>query len=416
MRLISKTLIFLLSTLVLLSSTTYSIYQGPQNPIKSATFVSESFEVGPGSIVNKAFLDIQFPRGHVGVKSFDAELVDEEGNSVPLYDTYLHHFFAIKYFVKANMSKDGHDPFEGFIFKRNEGMCNSYILPHYWGLGTESRGTTSKIPDPFAVEHGNPAYIPPGYQEKWLLNIMGIDTRGAKDKKGCTECRCDRFNLPKDFYNVTMGIDGKPLSTNYKGGIFCCHDGLQCKLKKGAKAPSRKLSLRYKITWVEWDEHQIPLKFYILDSTDRVRKNGTSTIHDCQAEYTIMTNGGSDYHVQKANIPMEKGGYLIYGTAHMHAGAVNATLYGQDGRTLCTSTPKYGTGKEPGNEEGYNVGMSVCYPKPGSVKINDGETLTVESRYESGFLTGVMGQMYIYVAEKLPQEKITPQNNSPLLM
>jgi len=49
-----------------------------------------------------------------------------------------------------------------------------------------------------------------------------------------------------------------------------------------------------------------------------------------QAEYTIQPNGtGDSPHVQKANIPMEKGGYLIYGTAHMHSGVVNATLYGQ---------------------------------------------------------------------------------------
>ncbi|KAJ1382402.1 Stress up-regulated Nod 19 [Sesbania bispinosa] len=132
------------------------------------------------------------------------------------------------------------------------------------------------------------------------------------------------------------------------------------------------------------------------------------------AEYTIMTNSSGDYHVQKANIPMEKGGYLIYGTGHMHAGAVNVTLYGQDGRALCTSTPKYGTGKEPGNEKGYSVGMSVCYPKPGSIKINNGETLTVESRYKNGFFTGVMGHMYIYLVDRLPKERITPQNNPTL--
>ena len=49
-----------------------------------------------------------------------------------------------------------------------------------------------------------------------------------------------------------------------------------------------------------------------------------------QAEYTIQPNGfGDSPHVQKANIPMEKRGYPIYGTAHMHSGVVNATLYGQ---------------------------------------------------------------------------------------
>lgn len=49
-----------------------------------------------------------------------------------------------------------------------------------------------------------------------------------------------------------------------------------------------------------------------------------------QTEYFIPGNNSSDpIHVQKASIPMEKGGYLIYGTAHMHTGAINATLYGQ---------------------------------------------------------------------------------------
>jgi len=48
------------------------------------------------------------------------------------------------------------------------------------------------------------------------------------------------------------------------------------------------------------------------------------------AEYTIPRNHESDSpHVKKTNIPMTKGGYLIYGTAHMHIGVVNVTLYGQ---------------------------------------------------------------------------------------
>ncbi|QCE04466.1 Stress up-regulated Nod 19 [Vigna unguiculata] len=101
---------------------------------------------------------------------------------------------------------------------------------------------------------------------------------------------------------------------------------------------------------------------------------------------------------------MTKGGYLIYGTAHMHTGVVNITLYGQDGRVLCTSNLKYGTGKEAGNEKGYLVGMSVCYPKPGSIKIEDGEILTLESVYENKFRTGAMGHFYIYLAEQIPNK------------
>ncbi|CAL5201513.1 unnamed protein product [Lathyrus oleraceus] len=410
MRFICQREISLSLVLVFLSTSSCAIYSGDEfenKNIKSATFVSEMFEIGPGKVAAKTFFDVEFPKGHVGVKSFDAELVDEEGNSVPLYEAYLHHWFAIKYHAKDwNMLKIiPKNPLEGAIYIRNEGTCNSYILPAYWGLGGESRGTKSNIPNPYAVEQGNPSYVPIGYEEKWLLNLMVIDTRGTKHRKHCTECRCNRFNLPKNFYNVTLGIDGKPLSSNYKGGIFCCQDNLQCKLKKDFEAPTRKLALRYKITWVEWNQQQIPVRFYILDSTDRVRTNGSQIIHDCQSEFTIPSNNGKKHslpHIEKANIPIERGGYLIYGTSHMHTGVINATLYGQDGRTLYTSKPTYGDGKEPGNEKGYVVGMSGSYPKPGSIKIKDGEIVTVETRYKSGFLTGAMGHMYIYLADRLP--------------
>ncbi|XP_057451718.1 uncharacterized protein LOC130743482 [Lotus japonicus] len=401
---ISKSMTSLLLMLVLLSSTAYSAHSGSENPIKSATFLSEKFEIGPGRVVEKELIDIEIPRGHIGVKSFDAELVDEEGNPVPLYEAYLHHWVTNKYLAKKNISRNSMNPLEGAIYVRNAGTCTGFILPYHWGHGAESRGTPSKLLDPFAVELGNPASTPSEYEEKWLFNIMVIDTRGAINKESCTQCTCESYDLPKDFYNTTRDFHGKLVTPAYKGGIFCCKDGFQCKLKKGFQAPTRKFSLRYNITWVDWNEFQVPVKFYVLDVTDRVTRNGSQTIHACQIDYSIpATNDGSKYHVAKADIPIEKGGYLIYCTSHMHAGVVNATLYGQDGRTLCTSTPKYGTGMEPGNEKGFNVGMSVTYPEPGSIEIKDGETLTLESRYESGFRTGVMGQMYMYLAEKLSQ-------------
>ncbi|KAL2321823.1 hypothetical protein Fmac_026202 [Flemingia macrophylla] len=108
----------------------------------------------------------------------------------------------------------------------------------------------------------------------------------------------------------------------------------------------------------------------VVDVMHTVERNEVTN----EAEYTIPRIGDSDSpHVKKANIPIEKGGYLIYGTSHMHTGVVNTTLYGQDGRVLCTSTPKYGTRKEAGNEKGYVVGMSGCYPKPAYSANGDSE-------------------------------------------
>ena len=77
----------------------------------------------------------------------------------------------------------------------------------------------------------------------------------------------------------------------------------------------------------------------------------------------------------------------------------------QDGRVICSSIPSYGQGSEAGNEAGYIVGMSTCYPDPGSMKIRDGETLVLESNYSASQKhTGVMGLFYILVAEQVPSQ------------
>ena len=303
MKTLSKVAINLLSIIMLLPSITHSIIveSNENNYIKSATFLSEQFEVEPGKITMKTLLDIDFPKGHIGVKSFDAEVADEDGKSVPLYETYLHHWFVVKYIENITMSnyiKQSHDVRNGIEFERNDGICQSFVLPHYWSLRGESRGTSSNLPDPFAIELGNPTKIKHGFKEKWLFSLMVIDTRGIQNRKGCSECRCKLLNLPKNFYNVTMGIHSQLLSKNYKGGMFCCQDKLQCKLRNDFHGPTRKLSLRYKIRWVDWDEHQVPLKFYILDSTDRVRSNGSTTIHDCQVDYLFNINFNINYTLQ----------------------------------------------------------------------------------------------------------------------
>ncbi|XP_060168628.1 uncharacterized protein LOC132599315 isoform X3 [Lycium barbarum] len=109
-------------------------------------------------------------------------------------------------------------------------------------------------------------------------------------------------------------------------------------------------------------------------------------------------------HTKKVSVTLPNGGDVIYGVAHQHAGGAGSTLLGEDGRVICSSLPIYGKGKEPGNEAGYIVGMSTCYPRPGSVKISKGETLTLLSNYSSDQRhTGVMGLFYILVAEPLPK-------------
>lgn len=64
------------------------------------------------------------------------------------------------------------------------------------------------------------------------------------------------------------------------------------------------------------------------------------------------------------------------------------------------SKPIYGKENDAGDEAGSVVGMSACYPKPGSMKIAKGEVLTLESNYSNEKShTGVMGIFHFYVAE-----------------
>ncbi|KAJ4785763.1 stress up-regulated Nod 19 protein [Rhynchospora pubera] len=199
-----------------------------------------------------------------------------------------------------------------------------------------------------------------------------------------------------NLYNVTVDEDGDEIQANYTGGLNCCYDETQCKLREG-------FELRPRI---------VPVKVYILDITD----TGTGS-DSCNVEYEVKEctseerGKGDCIDIQTTRLVVPRGGDLIYGVAHQHSGGVGSSLYGQDGRLLCKSLPSYGHGKEAGNEANYIVGMSTCYPKPGSVKIADGETLTLISNYSSNQMhTGVMGLFYILVAE---QEEVRPLPGPP---
>ncbi|KAL1329321.1 hypothetical protein AAHE18_12G032500 [Arachis hypogaea] len=410
MKFICEVVILSFSIIVIQSSITFSRELEGPNHIKTTTFYTKTFVLEPGKVSRKTFFDVEFPRGHIGIKNLQAELVDEHGNSIPLYEAYLHHYFVLRYFENITMSQHANEnqPNYGKYFKRNDGACQTFVNSISWGLGVDARRTSTELPDPFRVEVGtHPEDVPKEYdEEKWLINILVIDTRGAEDKKGCSQCRCDLLNVKSEDLRNTTGVDGTPLSSDYKGGIFCCEKKSQCKLQQGYnEKQKRKVAIKYTISWVEWDQQQVPLKFYILDVTDQVTYNGSEPIHHCAVEYSInpeKTDEGH-YHIKKTNIPMKKGGSLIYITAHVHSGIVNATLYGEDGRRLCEIKPIYGTGKEAGNEEGYAVGASGCYPKPDSMKIKDGENLTAEFIHENKYTTGLMGHFYVYLAEDLPK-------------
>lgn len=81
--------------------------------------MSPKIELSPGSVSNKLYFDVDFPRGHISLKSFNAELVDDAGNSIPLSQTYLHHWIFLRYHQPKNVT---HNSQSGITFVRNSGF------------------------------------------------------------------------------------------------------------------------------------------------------------------------------------------------------------------------------------------------------------------------------------------------------
>ncbi|CAN6578695.1 unnamed protein product [Malus baccata var. baccata] len=247
---------------------------------RTSVFVSPKFVLGPGSVADKYYYDIDFPKGHIAIKSFTAEVIDEEGNPIPLHETYLHHWVVEGYYGRVgSVEPEGTRVEElqrsDFILVRNSGVCQR-TLGQYFGLGSETRKTDTHVPDPFGIEIGNPAVIPAGYEERWMLNVHAIDTRGAENRLGCTECRCD-------LYNVSTDSRGQPLRPGYVGGLFCCYDGVQCRVKQGFNGVKRNLYLRYTVKWVDWSDSIVPVKIYIFDVTDKMNHStGHAIEHECR--------------------------------------------------------------------------------------------------------------------------------------
>ncbi|KAL1554040.1 hypothetical protein AAHA92_14640 [Salvia divinorum] len=241
------------------------------NVVKIEVFRSPEIVMEPGLVSSKDYFNIDFPRGNIGLKGFNAELVDERGNPVPLHEIYLHHWVLNRYFARKNTSVDGYDDLS---IVRNSGICGNGLL-QYFGVGAETRRTSTHIPHPYAIQVGDLATIPPGYEEGWVLNVHAIDTRGADDKMGCTECRCDLYGFSKAG-----------------GGLRCCPDDSRCRLKQGFRGKTKTIYLRYTVKYVEWDSSSIiPVDIYILDVTDVWTKvdqsKGIRPAHHCKVEYGV---------------------------------------------------------------------------------------------------------------------------------
>lgn len=162
----------------------------------------------------------------------------------------------------------------------------------------------------------------------------------------------------------------------------------------------RVCNVQYVWSFAPWDDCVEPLI--------NVRLDVTEIGFGEQLEYNIPpceTNDPTDEECVDTHISYQKaplGGDLISAVGHIHATSISATIWGEDGRLLCHSTPIYGTGDVVGNEKGYVVGIAACWPPAGtpSSKVTKGEMLKFQVKYSkvNGPHTGMMGLINLKIA------------------
>eukprot|EP00270_Netrium_digitus_P010861 TRINITY_DN3391_c0_g1_i2.p1 TRINITY_DN3391_c0_g1~~TRINITY_DN3391_c0_g1_i2.p1 ORF type:complete len:422 (+),score=50.95 TRINITY_DN3391_c0_g1_i2:33-1298(+) len=380
------------------------------------SFLTPAIELSPGG-VNDDYHVMLLPAGHIGITGYAADIVDENGNSVPLTEVYLHHFAAVLYHVDKeydpSQAREADRFWEEKQFKMmgNSGLCTSLFFTY--GFGAESRRTPSKLPEPYAVEVGNVNKVPEGKREVWLLQVHIIDLRGTETPKGCLECHCD-------LYNTTADEWGNKLADGYAGGFRCCYTGRTCKLKPGFSGEKRKYYMRYNVTYAEWNECSKPADMFLLDTTSDI------TGINCEVEYDIPACDPNAplkecTHTLENRFRFPYSGHIIYGVGHQHYGGMGITLLNENDEAICDSIPTYGRGEGAGNEAGYVVGMGGCSAKPDDLenpvaKLTENQTLKLRSVYNR--LGGHIGVMSLFIlgVDKHPEQSLPAHCNAQGLL
>eukprot|EP00759_Apiculatamorpha_spiralis_P041017 PhF_6_TR39697/c2_g1_i3/m.59014 len=188
----------------------------------SQTFKSNAMPTFPGLVRNTDPQQtiLPFPAGPIAITGFHAELVDASGTSIPLDQSYLHHWV-----VYNNIG--------------NAGPCQT--LTYIFGVGAESRRTSVSYPAGYG-------YIAQG-TEVWMANIHAIDTRApVLGVHTCIECMCQ---YPW-----------------FGGRIDCCPDNSTCPTYADPHTfPLLQTYLQYTVTYIPkpTSGSVIPLSLFVFD-------------------------------------------------------------------------------------------------------------------------------------------------------
>jgi len=313
------------------------------------SYLSAPYSLQAGEVV---FTDpertiLRFPTTPAMIQSFRAEIVDDDGTSVPLFETYNHHWIVMKNGGENNL-----------------GPCHD-SLPYVFGVGEECRNTFVQYP-------GNYRLFTDG-TETWTANIHMMRTVNVPYVKQCIECHCGNVTDP------------------YAGGNFhCCPDGSFCPTDDKPKPPPKNYYLKYTIYYDDSDPKFLPVNVLVFDSSY------------CQVEYNVppCTNPQDGCVVSRSQrVKLAWDVDIIYTVGHIHPGSINITLSASSMSTpICVSFPRYGNGTTAGNENGYVVALNPCvFETP--LHLKKGTIVTATGYYNSStWHDAVMSLFYVAIA------------------
>jgi len=288
------------------------------------------------------------------------------------------------------------------------------------GAGAEMRNVNNSAPEGYAYFISSP--------EQWTPLFHFINTKNPEgdnvEVSELLECPC----TPQRDINVENGtVDGwvpfPPFGTcnaefeedenpscelsTYQGGWRCCEEGVF--LIDTDKTDTENLPVdtvfgTFSITYIDGvDAEDTGLKALdgsaAGDLTGSLMTNGNiefdvpqcapgTAPEDCVFEMsTVQRVGGS------INATDDELLEIPYMVAHLHYGGIDFSTYDNStGELLCTSKAIYGNGTEPGNENGYLVGMTPCYFEGDDVPVmRKNDLVRHVARYNSSQAhTGVM--------------------------
>ena len=106
---------------------------------------------------------------------------------------------------------------------------------------------------------------------------------------------------------------------------------------------------------------------------------------------------------------------LVYAAGHLHKGGISIDLIDEaSGKLLCRSEPRYGSSDQPGDENGYLVGVEPCvFPK--GLRYKKSHLFRTIARYNNTeAYTGIMSLWLMSAADVQEKKKYSILSNENL--